>query len=298
VSESDLPVLVVGGINMDIRFTSDAAEYTRRTSNPAIARITPGGVARNIAHNLAILSVPVRLAGVVGDDGFGQILLEQTAAAGVDVSGVEVAGVASTGLYCALLNRTGLLDTAAASMVIMDRDLPERFDRILDLVTACSILVADTNLAPALMQQLISAANARDIRVVIDPVSERKAGHLDGLNGEVFLVTPNEREHAAMAGTTLRIANTVITRGERGATWIDPSGTRREVTARACRAVDETGAGDAFCATLVAAVRAGISLAVGLEVAAEVATCVAESVDSSIPSECAATARRRLGLED
>ena len=52
--------------------------------------ITLGGVGRNIAHNLALLGVPVTFLGVVGDDDWGRKILGETGGAGVDVEKVKV----------------------------------------------------------------------------------------------------------------------------------------------------------------------------------------------------------------
>ena len=47
-------IVVVGGANMDISGRPDAP-LVAQDSNPGKVRLSPGGVARNIAHNLALL---------------------------------------------------------------------------------------------------------------------------------------------------------------------------------------------------------------------------------------------------
>ncbi len=63
----DLPVLVIGGAGVDIvgRLKS---ELHPATSNPALIRYSFGGVARNVAENLARLGQSVTLLTVVGED--------------------------------------------------------------------------------------------------------------------------------------------------------------------------------------------------------------------------------------
>src|SRR3989304_126056 len=83
----DSPVLVIGGSGVDLvgRLKGD---LRAGTSNPANIRTSFGGVARNVAENLARLGRSVNLITAVGDDQLGERLLEQAASAGVDVSAV------------------------------------------------------------------------------------------------------------------------------------------------------------------------------------------------------------------
>ena len=53
-------VVVVGGANMDLKARS-AATLVTGTSNPGSTRMSPGGVGRNVAENLARLGTAVHL---------------------------------------------------------------------------------------------------------------------------------------------------------------------------------------------------------------------------------------------
>ena len=97
-------VVVVGGANVDIKARSTAA-LVGGTSNPGTVVRMPGGVGRNVAENLARLGSRVALVSTVGSDPDGDWLLEETAAAGVDVSSVLRGG--RTGRYVALLDANG-----------------------------------------------------------------------------------------------------------------------------------------------------------------------------------------------
>ena len=47
----------------------------KRDSNPGTVRMTPGGVGRNIAHNLRLLGMDVAFVTALGDDLFGRYLM-------------------------------------------------------------------------------------------------------------------------------------------------------------------------------------------------------------------------------
>ena len=61
----DLPVIVIGSAGVDI-VGLVRGELQSRTSSPANIRTSFGGVARNVAENLARLGQPVNLISVVG----------------------------------------------------------------------------------------------------------------------------------------------------------------------------------------------------------------------------------------
>ncbi len=70
-------VVVIGGANIDLRGRPAGEVLERHTSNPGKINVGSGGVGRNIAHNLALLNVPVTLLSAVGDDGEGIRILEE-----------------------------------------------------------------------------------------------------------------------------------------------------------------------------------------------------------------------------
>jgi len=107
-------VLVIGGINLDIKAKTLGA-HVAATSNPSAIVSKPGGVGRNVAHNLGALGIPVSLLSIVGNDAQGAAALAATEEAGVDVSAVtKLEG--STGIYLAVLDQSGELVTAASDM--------------------------------------------------------------------------------------------------------------------------------------------------------------------------------------
>ena len=58
---------VIGGLNADI-WGRPSGPIILRDSNPGSVTLTPGGVGRNIAHDLCLLGLDVSLVSAVGDD--------------------------------------------------------------------------------------------------------------------------------------------------------------------------------------------------------------------------------------
>ena len=76
---------VVGGVNVDIGGQS-YAPLVARDSNPGRVRISLGGVGRNIAHNMSLLGVDVRLLTAFGDDLHAQRVAASCGELGIDIS--------------------------------------------------------------------------------------------------------------------------------------------------------------------------------------------------------------------
>ena len=123
---ADAPfVAIVGGINVDI-CGAPSSKARMRDSNPGSVAMSPGGVARNIAENLARLGVDSRLVGLVGADDHGEWLLERGRAAGVDVSRVARVEGARTSTYVSVLDDAGDMLVAVNDMGIIDGLGPNR----------------------------------------------------------------------------------------------------------------------------------------------------------------------------
>lgn len=195
------PVVVVGGANLDIKARSASAAIPR-TSNPGHTATTPGGVARNIAENLARLGTTTQLIAALGRDPHGERLLADTRAAGVLLDHVH-RSAHPTGTYTAVLDADGELVLAVADMTATDELRPEHLQRARELITHAALLVVDGNLPAPVTAHLLDLARGADVRVIIDPVSVPKAARLAPLLGPerpVFAITPNRDELAALTG--------------------------------------------------------------------------------------------------
>jgi len=68
MSDHEHRVLVVGAAGLDLKVRPRTAEVALGRSNPGEIRWGWGGVARNMAENLARLGTEVQLITAVGDD--------------------------------------------------------------------------------------------------------------------------------------------------------------------------------------------------------------------------------------
>jgi pseudouridine kinase len=256
-------VVVIGGANMDIKCRI-VGKVAMASSNPGTAALTPGGVGRNIAENLARLGVATSLISVVGRDRLGEQLMQETADAGVDVCGVMRAP-GPTGLYGATLDRRGELIVAVAAMPILERLTPRRLQRHRRRIAAADLIVADSNLPAATLDWLMDVAAADDVRLAIEAVSVPKGGKLRSLlrrHRPLFALFCNRDEARALTGRAATraaaralhdkgVRHVGIGLGRQGMLVLSAAeGRMRAVRVPAIPAaiVDVTGAGDAAVA--------------------------------------------------
>ncbi|MFZ3288624.1 MAG: PfkB family carbohydrate kinase, partial [Telluria sp.] len=139
------PIVCLGAANLDRKLRSLAA-LRMGTSNPARQDESFGGVARNIAENLARLGAPVALITAVGDDASGAALLAHAEGAGIDTrAALHLAGVCS-GTYTAVLDEHGEMMLALADMALYDALTPEFIATRQPQRAGAALTVADLNL--------------------------------------------------------------------------------------------------------------------------------------------------------
>jgi pseudouridine kinase len=261
-------VVVIGGANMDVKAKSSAVNKLG-TSNPGTVTVTPGGVGRNIAHNLARLGAKVALISVVGDDLHGLALIEATRNAGVDISRVKTDAPA-TGSYIVMLDSNGEMLTAVNDMRAVEHIMPQLIEASAAVISSARYVVADCNLPIETLQAI--AALAAD-RLVVEPVSVPKSRKLKTLlqTSPVFLATPNMDQLEELCGIgsidevaaqlhKMGLRNVVMHAGAEGA-FISGAGIEDHVPPQPAAAiVDVTGAGDAAVAGLVFGLLQGKSL--------------------------------------
>lgn len=274
--ENEARVVTVGGANVDVKART-LAPAVPGTSNPGVTTQAAGGVARNVAENLARLGVRAHLIAAVGRDAPGDWLLGETEAAGVDVRGVlRLDG--PTGTYTAVLDPQGELVIAVAAMEAVDALTPGVLNRQRGLLSGAAWVVADGNLSADTLAHLLALCAGAGVPVAFEPVSVPKAARLlpaleAGLAAQ--LVTPNVPELAALVGRAVadtpeairEAANELHARGV-GTVWVrrgvrgsllSGQGGVTELAALPAQVSDVTGAGDAMLAAYLAALLTGES---------------------------------------
>jgi pseudouridine kinase len=264
--------LCIGGINLDRKLKAFHALHAG-SSNPCVATESPGGVARNVAENLARLGLRVQLMGALGSDVAAQTVLDQLHQLGVSTLPCATLPGGSTGSYTAVLDAQGQLVMGMADMTLTELLTPDVLANA-GLAQEAKLWMADMNLPAASLAWLAQRAQSHGQRLVMLAVSDPKMNRLpNDLRGIDTLVlnrgelqalglhlgwSSDARNDANPAFTKLHAAGLqrlVVTQGEAGVVCMDslhPAQHVKPQLTQAINVVDVSGAGDAFCAGLCA----------------------------------------------
>ena len=259
-------VVAVGGANMDVHGTPHA-RLRRRDSNPGSVQTSPGGVARNIAENLARLGVDCRLIAPLGADHYGDLLVRQGREAGIDMRHTLRLDKEATSTYLSVLDETGDMLLAISDMKILDALDARRLEKHDRMLGEAAAIVVDLNLCDSALAYLMGKHSNRPI--FVDTVSTTKAVRIKPYLAAVHTIFPSVIEAEAVSG--LKGANkpglkniadwfhergpqqVFITLGQDGVFF---SGGGEQTTLppiRSRTAINTGGAGDAFAAGVIAA---------------------------------------------
>jgi pseudouridine kinase len=263
----EAPALVIGAAGVDIvgRLRGDLNEGS---SNPSIIRSTFGGVARNVAENLARLGQPVRLVTAVGQDAAGELLLKQASEAGVDVTHALRIREYPTGVYLAAVNARGMVQVAMDDMRAITAITPEYLDEYVELFKESSLLFVDANLSKQTLARAMALARRAGLPICVDPTTKLLAQKLHPHLRKLTLVTPNIAEAGVLCDREIDpkaleqildsakclvnqgVSIAIITLAEFGVCYAT-SQTNGKIPAIRTTIVDPTGGGDALTAAVV-----------------------------------------------
>ena len=250
-------VAVVGAVNMDV-CGRPYQKLILRDSNPGAVRYTPGGVGRNIAHDLRLLGVEVRFVTVFGDDPYGTALRESCEMLGMDLTDAATMPGMRTSTYLYITDEHGEMQLALSDTDISECITPDFLASRLEMLNAASAVAVDGNLT---RETLCWIAEHVAVPIFADPVSVTKAERLRPILSRLHTFKPNLTEGQHLTGETApeRIVDALLSQGvgqvflSLGADGI-LAGAGEERCMLPCyptRMVNTTGGGDAVMAALI-----------------------------------------------
>ena len=286
-------VMCIGGATVDRKYR--ARDPVRmETSNPVTSTRSFGGVARNVAENVARLGAKASLVSVLGDDDNGRAVLKALEGLGIGTRHVTLSRDRATAEYVAVLQPEGNLAIGLADMAIFDEMTPASLQRAWREMSPLWVF-SDCNPPSQTLCELVALARTGPALLAVDAVSTLKVMRLpkdlSGV-GILFLNLDEARaylslpaaapEQAAGALLARGVERVVLTLGEGGLVAADRSGLTR-IGAVEARIVDATGAGDALIATTLVAMMNGHSFIEAARLGAAAAALTIEDTASVRP---------------
>ncbi|MCS1392085.1 winged helix-turn-helix transcriptional regulator [Lysinibacillus boronitolerans] len=259
-------IICIGGANLDRKFHVKG-NVQFGTSNPASSSFSVGGVGRNIAENLGRLNHQVTLLTTAGKDADWQVIQEASESF-MNLRYVEQLAEASTGSYTAIMDEQGELALAVANMEVYDLLLPSLLKKHETMLVNAGCFILDLNCPKETVAYIQQVAIARDIPLVIVPVSSPKMNRLpETLQGVTWFICNTDEaetivghkienathyEKALQQLLQLGAEHVIITAGSKGVYAASATIAPRHFAAKVIDKIEDvTGAGDAFVSAVI-----------------------------------------------
>jgi len=257
-------VTVIGGANIDIHGKSHKS-LRPNDSNPGSVYSSAGGVARNIAENLVRLGVDSRLISAIGDDLNGQMLLQLSRDAGLDMQYVHEIASAATSTYLSVLDDTGEMLAGINDMSIIDHLGAAVLKPQQAMLEQSTLIILDCNLPDDALAWLTGTCS--DIPIFADTVSTTKALRIKPYLQSIHTLKTGTIEVEALTGLEAGnqsqlvavaaqlhvdgVERVFVTRGDQGVFYSSSDAQGMQKMQRDERKISNVGgAGDAFLAGL------------------------------------------------
>lgn len=274
-------IAVVGSCNVDLIVRTPRMPRPGETLTGSDFQTCHGGKGANQAVMAARLGASVAMVGKVGNDLHGQQMRDNFRVRGIDTRHVLTDPVLPSGVAVILVDEGAhncIVVVPGANGALTPADIRQASASI----AASSVLLCQLEVPLETTTEALRIARAAGVRTLLNPAPARS------LPPEVFdladIVVLNETELELFSGTSVSGKNVeptvrrvfggrsvlVLTRGEQGAVVID-NHAATTIPAFAVKAVDTTGAGDAFVGSLAVFLTEGNSFAVAVRQASAAA---------------------------
>jgi len=274
-------VLVIGDLILDEFIWGDVKRISPEAPVPVVGvnsqSYLPGGAA-NVANNIIALGAEVQLAGIIGNDNVGRLLIEELTKRSIDTEGVIKDEKRPTTLKTRIIAHH-------QQVVRIDKESREHIygqalNRVVDFVKAKindvdAILIEDYGkgvINPVFLKKIKAIAQRHKKIITVDP----KEDHFSYYNN-LTVITPNRYEARIathMKNDTeielnkcgLRLLNklkcqaVLITLGEEGMHLFEKKNKITHIPTTAQEVFDVSGAGDTVIATLTLALSSGAKM--------------------------------------
>lgn len=286
-------IVVVGSLNVDMTITSPRLPVPGESILGDKFFIVPGGKGNNQAITTSKLGADVEMIGCVGQDQFGQLLIDELKKNSIGINHVKQVENTSSGV--ALIT---VAESAENSIVVAlganNALLPTSIQEAESIIKDADVLLLQLEIPMETVLESLRMAKKHGVTTVLNPAPGKQ------LTKEVLqyvdYLTPNETEIKILLSypvdykleeeeliqklKLLDVPNVIITMGGDGVLlW--KNGSLKRFPAFKVEAVDTTAAGDAFNGAFSVAVAEGSSTEEAIQFAQKVASIVVTKMGTS-----------------
>lgn len=302
-------IVVIGTSFVDIKGFPENT-YIPNGRNAGRVEYVHGGVARNVAEDIANLELRPTFISSVDETSIGRDVVEKLARHKVNVEHI-ITAPDGMGTWMALFDGSG--DVAGSiskrpNTYLLLRILEDVGDEV---IADCDSIIFELDLHKdvvkkifelaekyqkktyALVSNMGIALKRRDFLQKLDCFicNEQEAGMLF-LDDYADTAPEEMQDILAERIVSANIAAMIVTLGSKGAVYADKFGNKGMISAKKVAVKDTTGAGDAFCAGAMS----GLTYGKSLEEAVKIGTTLAASVITSYDNVCPRFLPEEFGL--
>lgn len=228
--------------------------------------LIPGGKGANQAYALGKLGVNVNMLGLVGNDEYGKILVNNLNSVNVNTDNIVTLQGTNTG--CAFIN---VNNSGENSIIVIsganNKMTTELINKNINLIKCADIIIMQLEIPIDVVTHIAKIAKSYNKLVILDPAPA--PDYLpDDLLANVDIIKPNETElknltnincsskddilYASKILLQKGVKNVITTLGEKGSILVNNNETKF-FSSPIVKAVDTTAAGDCFVAALAKA---------------------------------------------
>lgn len=290
-------ICVIGSLNMDLVVNVDTMPKPGQTIIGSNFKEVPGGKGANQAVAMARLNGNVSMIGKVGEDGFGQTLINSLKNDKVDTTYIKTTNGA-TGVALITVDKNAqnsIVVSPGANFEVKEDDI----DNNIEAIKNSDIVVLQLETPLNTIKYALNKAKELNKYTILNPAPAVKLD--DEIIKNVDLLTPNETELEIISGVSIEteediqkaaqimiekgVKELIVTLGSKGSLYINKEKSMFK-KAYKVEAVDTTAAGDSYTGALAVALSQDKNIEDAMDFASKVGalSVLKEGAQSSLPT--------------
>lgn len=258
-------VVVLGSLNMDIVVSAARQPKVGETILGESVRYVPGGKGANQAVGLQQLGADIKMLGVIGDDIFGQEILQQLSQFAIDSAHIKQVNDTATGV-------ANIIHTPKDNSIIVipganTACTTAYVDEMESIIARADVLLMQFEIPLETVKYALQLAKRHNVTTIVNPAPAQEL--TEDLLMEIDYITPNQSELAVLLDNSDDLESAfqqwyfrhttqlIVTLGEKGCAYWDGQKVITIAAEKHGEVQDTTGAGDAFNAGLTFGIAKG-----------------------------------------
>ncbi len=291
-------ITVIGSLNMDIVVDTPKVPKSGETVLGDTLEYICGGKGANQAFACARLNADVTMVGCVGEDVFGDRLINNLKNNGVDTTYISKKSEKASGVAIITVNNgdNSIIVIPGTNNLVTPNSLGEE---VLNIITKSDIIMLQLEIPVDTVEFIVNFAKEKGVPVMLNPAPAIKLSDSVFKGTTYFIVNESECQFytnivinnnddvmkAIEKLKAMGVVMPIITLGSKGVVFVY-KGELVHINGRKVNAIDTTAAGDTFAGALATKLTQGVELKTACEFANLVSSIVVQrkGAQSSIPT--------------